>query len=212
MRNEQIIARDFANVTGAKSVSVQTSPTSEQRKTSNGDTCVLGIHKQLEAQFLAHLQHCLVFLQRSSFDDPQPHTPHIFNYQPHKHPTQSVTFKVRAHSDREFTRFAIGLRVQPHDTYHFAAGFLDSDERHRSPIIDVNQSVEVGAAQFLFRTKEAQTRVILAHAFREISKITHHRRAAPAGQKCVFHPEAEGAVPILSDTLCFHHPDDMDYA
>jgi hypothetical protein len=81
-----------------------------------------------------------------------------------------VTFKVRAHSDREFTRFAIGLRVQPHDTYHFAAIFFDSDERHRSPIIDVNQSVEVGVAQFLFPAKEALTRVILAHAFREISK------------------------------------------
>jgi hypothetical protein len=34
----------------------------------------------------------------------------------------------------------------------------------------VNQSVEVGVAQFLFRDKKAQTRVRPAHAFGEISK------------------------------------------
>ena len=43
-------------------------------------------------------------------------------------------------------------------------------------------------------------------------QITHHRRAALAGQKCAFHPEAEGAVPILSDTVYFHYPDDLGYA
>jgi hypothetical protein len=72
--------------------------------------------------------------------------------------------------EQRLMRFTIGLRVQPHDTYHFAAGFLDSDKRHRSPIIDVNQSIEVSVAQFLFRTKEAQARILRAHAFREIAK------------------------------------------
>jgi hypothetical protein len=41
-------------------------------------------------------------VQRSSFDDPQPHTSRIFNYQMHKHPTQSVTFKVRANGTPRF--------------------------------------------------------------------------------------------------------------
>jgi hypothetical protein len=145
-------------------------PRSDQRKAYNSDAGVLGIHQQLEAKFLAHLQHYLVFVQRSPFDDSQSHTPRIFNNQPHEHLSQAVTFKLGAHNYREFTRFAIGLRVQPRDTCHFAARFLDGDERHRSPIIDVNQSVEVGVAQFLFRAKEAQMSILLAHTFREIAK------------------------------------------
>jgi hypothetical protein len=109
-------------------------------------------------------------MECSPFDDPQPQTPRIFNYQLHEHPTQAVTLKVRADSDGEFTRFTIGLRVQPRDTYHFAAGFLDGDECHCSPVIDVNKSVEVGITQLLFRDKEAQSSVVLTQTLRKIAK------------------------------------------
>jgi hypothetical protein len=44
----------------------------------------------------------------------------------------------------------------------------------------VNQSIEVGIAQFLFRAKEAQTRVILAHAFREMLSPGASLRSYPA--------------------------------
>jgi hypothetical protein len=44
--------------------------------------------------------------------------------------------------------------VQPHDTNHF---FLDSDERHRSPIIDVNQSVEIAVGAVMGRPESSVT-------------------------------------------------------
>jgi len=86
-------------------------PRSVQRKAYYSDARVIGIHQQLEAKFLVHLEHCLVFVQRSPFDDSQSYTARIFNHQPLEHPTQAVTFKVGAHIIREFTRFAIGIRV-----------------------------------------------------------------------------------------------------
>jgi len=44
-----------------------------------------------------------------------------------------------------------------------------------------------------------------------IRGIIYHRRAVPAGQRCAFHPEAKGAVPILWDTIRFY-PVDFGYA
>ena len=102
---------------------------------------------RVETELRAHLQHGRIFDQHIAIYPPQTFFFGVVKYSPHQLPTEPVTLEPRAYQDREFGGLLIELVLQAHEPEHLACVFVECDEGHFVPVVEMAELINFRGAE-----------------------------------------------------------------